>query len=116
MTYLDGWKGETPIANAQSHIANWSRFKQQMKVWPWLSITTYITRFVLLIGGVIFAVRYVGRHGMTKDQGIIYLLVVLVPFVFVWLFVERAVWNHELREQGISSDGEVWGTDQFPPK
>lgn len=116
MTYLDGRKGETPIAEARSHFAKWEQFKQCAEVWPKLSIATYFVRFVILIGGIISAVRYAAWHNLTKDQGLIYLLAVLVPFVIIWLFVERAVWNYELREHGISSDAEVWDTDQFPTK
>jgi hypothetical protein len=116
MTYLDGWKGETPIPDARSHVANWTLFRHRARVWPTLSIATYIIRFAILIGGVIYAVRYKMQNGLAKNQGLFVFLVLLVPLVFIWLFVERAVWNHELRERGISSDGETWGTDQFPPK
>jgi len=107
---------QSPIPNIRSHAANWAQFKKSTSVWPVLSITVYVLRFVIVIGGAVSAVQYAVRHDLTKNQGLFYLLVVLVPSIFAWLFVERAVWNHELREHGISSAGEIWGTDQFPPK
>jgi len=115
MTYSDGWRGQTPIPDVRSHVANWSHFKHRTGVWPVLSITTYIMRYIIMIVGVLFAIRFAIQHNLTKDQGLIPLAAV-TPIIYIWFFVERAAWNRDLRQKGVSLKDETWDTKQFPQK
>jgi hypothetical protein len=69
-----------------------------------------------MIGGVISVLRYVEHHDLTKGQGSLICLAILVPVLFAWFIVERAAWNRDLRLKGISSGREFWSVTQFPPE
>jgi len=104
----------TLIPDIRVHVANWAQFKKAANTWPILSIVTYVTRFIIMVGGVIAGVVYSIRHDLTKGQGFLVCLAGLLPVVFGWFILERIAWNHDLRQKGISSDREVWSVTQFP--
>jgi hypothetical protein len=118
MVYWDGQRyvsrAPTLIPDIRAHVANWSQFKKVAKSWPLLSIATFITRFIIMIGGVVAGLAYSVRHDLTKGQGFLVCLAALLPVLFVWLVVERVAWNHDLRQKGISSERDVWSVTQFP--
>jgi hypothetical protein len=116
MTYWDGQRrARTFVPDVRSHLAMWRRFREKTGVWPLLSITTYLLRFILMGAGVVAIVWYGNaNHGWTRGQGALAALLLMVPILFLWFIVERVAWNHDLCETGVSSEKDVWGTDQFP--
>jgi len=101
------------VPDLRDHVANWSRFKKKTGGWPALSITTYVMRFMLMIGGLISASWYGAFHLSKTQVGVTCLVVLLFVFI-VWSIVERSAWNRDLRRTGISSDQDIWGVTQFP--
>jgi hypothetical protein len=71
-------------------------------------------RFFLIVGGVVLGIWYQVHHDLTKGQGLLLYLAVLLPVMFIWFVVERFAWNHELRQKGISSNRDTWKVSQFP--
>lgn len=120
MVYWDGQRyvSRTPtvIPDIRIHLENWREFNKVTRSWPVLSIAAYAMRFVIMIGGVVFALWYAIHHDLTKGQGALIGLVVSLPALFGWFLVERAAWNHNLRQRGISSPQEIWSVTQFPQK
>jgi hypothetical protein len=118
MVYWDGQRyvSRTPtlVPDIRAHIRNWVQFKKTANAWPILSITTYVMRYTILVSGVIFVLWYTVRRDLTKGQGFLILLAVVLPVLFMWFMVERAAWNRDLRRKGISRDPEIWGVTQFP--
>jgi hypothetical protein len=101
MNYGDGAR---PPRTFRSHGV-WRRFKNQTGGWPVLSITTYVFRFILLVGGM-GAIVWYGNviHGWTRhDVGLAFALT-LAPVLYIWFIIERVAWNHDLRKAGVSSE------------
>lgn len=67
-----------------------------------------------MLVGVSGGVWYSERHGLIRGWGSLLCLSIVLPVIFLWMFFERAVWNHDLREVGISTTHDVWGVKQFP--
>jgi hypothetical protein len=119
MSYRDGLptQDRTPsmiVRDVRTHAGNWRHFKEATGSSPVLSIVAYIVPFVVAIGGIGLIVFFGTRRHMYR-QSLGLWPFILVAFPFVWRrFVERAVWNHELRRKGISSSIETWDVTQFP--
>lgn len=118
MNYLDGLRAPRSfISDVRSHAALWRRFNDKTGTWPILSITTYAVRFILLITGMVAIVWYGNvMHGWTRHQGGLALVLIVAPVLFAWFIIERMAWNHDLHKAGVSSEKDVWSTDQFPEK
>ncbi|MFZ0300043.1 MAG: hypothetical protein WAM13_16945 [Candidatus Sulfotelmatobacter sp.] len=115
MAYWDPfYPVRTLISDVRTHSENWRRFKRATGAWPAISIATYIMRFLLIVGGVVLGIWYQVRHDLTKGQGFLIYLAVLLPVVFIWFIVEHIAWNHDLRRKGISSRPDIWKISQFP--
>jgi hypothetical protein len=107
----------TVIPDIRAHVANWRQFRRATRSWPVVSTSTFLMRFVIIIGGVVGALWYgVARHGWTGTNYYLTSFAVLIPILFLWFILERIAWNHDLRRKGIASDSDVWGVDQFPRK
>ena len=105
----------TVIPDIRAHIANWDRYHRATGIWPALSIITFLMRFILLIGTIIFAIWYgVAGHSWTKDDYWLFALGVALPLIFLWYLVERTAWNYDLRKRQLASNSDIWGLDQFP--
>jgi len=104
----------TLIPDIRAHLANWRRFQRATKPLPVLSILTFLTRFLIMIAGVVTALWYgVARHGWTEGHYYLISLAVMLPIVFLWFLVERIAWNHDLRRKGIASNSDIWGLISF---
>jgi hypothetical protein len=116
MKYLDRIRPpRRSIPGVRSHIEVWRRFKNATGTWPIISITTYALRFILLVAGMAVIIWYGDViHGWTRHQVGLALAALLAPVIYVWFIVERTAWNHDLRKAGLSSEQNVWSTDQFP--
>ncbi|MGA2377665.1 MAG: hypothetical protein ABSF72_19310 [Candidatus Sulfotelmatobacter sp.] len=115
MAYWDPfYPARTLFSDIRAHLANWRRFKRATRTWPTISIATYVMRFFLIVGGVVLGIWYQVRHDLTKGQGLLIYLAVLLPVVFIWFVVEHVAWNFDLRRKGISSDRDIWKIRQFP--
>jgi hypothetical protein len=119
MSYRDGLpiRDRTPqhiIQDIRTHAENWRRFKDAADSWPLLSIVAYAVPYVAFISSLGAMVFYGRRlHGPGRSLG--WWPLILIGFVLIWRrFVERAAWNCELRQRGISSTHEVWDVTQFP--
>jgi hypothetical protein len=107
----------TLIPDIRAHVANWRQFRRATGIWPVLSVATFLTRFLIMIAGVVAALWYgVARHGWTRGQYYLTSFAVLIPTLFFWFILERIAWNHDLRSKGVASDSDIWGVDQFPEK
>jgi hypothetical protein len=106
----------TIIPDIRAHVANWRQFRRATSTWPFLSIATFLMRFLIIISGTIAALWYADHHDWTKNGTFLALFAVVLPVAFLWFILERAAWNHDLRQKGIASNSDVWGVDQFPQK
>jgi len=115
MDYRDpSYSVRTLTADVRTHLANWRLYKKAAKIWPIISITTYVARFFLIIFGILVVIWCEVHKGLTKGEGFLALLVLVLPAIFAWMIVEQFAWNHDLRQKGISSDHDVWKVSQFP--
>jgi membrane protein YdbS with pleckstrin-like domain len=108
------YPARTLVADIRAHVANWRKFEKAARTWPVISITTYVGRFFLIVSSAIVAIWYEESHNLTKGQGFLIFLLVIVPVVFVWFIVEHIAWNYDLRQKGISSSRDIWKVSQFP--
>ncbi|MGA8432590.1 MAG: hypothetical protein WB729_22380 [Candidatus Sulfotelmatobacter sp.] len=119
MSYRDGLpiQDRTPsmmVRDLRAHAETWRQFREATSSSPALSIVAYIVPFVVAIGGIGLIVFFGSRRHMYR-QSLGWWPFILVAFPFIWRrFVERAVWNHELRQKSISSSIETWDVTQFP--
>ena len=105
----------TVIPDIRAHIANWKHYHRATRVWPVLSIVTFLMRLVLLLAGVAFCLWYgVARHGWTGNEYYLISLGTGLPILLLWYLLERAAWNHDLRNARLASNSDVWGVTQFP--
>jgi hypothetical protein len=107
----------TVIPDIRAHFANWQHFRWLTGTWPILSIFTFLMRFFLITGVATFCVWYgLARHGWTGNQYYLIAIGIGIPLMVLWFIAERWAWNHDLRSKGLTSNSDVWGIDQFPPK
>lgn len=107
----------TVIPDIRAHAANWQQFRRLTGTWPILSIFTFLIRFVLITAIATFCVWYgLARHGWTGNQYYLMAIGIGIPLTGLWFIAERCAWNHDLRRKGLTSNSDVWGVDQFPPK
>ena len=119
MRYWNGYRWvetrSTFIPDVRSHVVIWRQYQQKTRVLPVFSIATYFLRFVLMGGAVVGVIWYGNaNHGWSKGQGMLATLLVLVPTLIGWLFVEQVVWNYDLRKRGLSSKKDWWDVNQVP--
>jgi len=104
----------TLIPDIRAHLANWRQFRKVTSVWPFLAMSTFFMRFVIMIAAMAATLWYgVVHRDWTKGE---YLasFALLIPILILWFLIERLAWNHDLRRMGIASNSDVWGVDQFP--
>lgn len=63
---------------------------------------------------VTFAAWYWLKHNWAFGHGLAICVPAGVAFVLIWTTLERRMWNHELRRNGLSKEGEVWSVTEFP--
>ncbi len=101
------------IPDIRVHIKNWRHFREVTHIWPVLSIVAYVVNFVVFIG-VLGLIAVYGRHHV-YGRSLGWWPLALIGFPVIWRrFVERTVWNYDLRQERISSKDEVWDVTQFP--
>lgn len=90
MAYWDPfYPTRTLYSDVRAHTENWRRFKNATTKWPVISITTYVGRFFLILGGVVLGIWYEVHHDLTKGQAFLVCLVVLLPAILIWFAVEH---------------------------
>src|SRR5581483_380145 len=89
------------IPDVRSHAATWQQFNRRTGSWPMLSIVTYCLRWTLMLTGVVVTIWYGNaKHDWTRTQGELAIVLIYVPFWFLWRLVERIAWNRNLRAAG----------------
>jgi hypothetical protein len=115
MDYRDPtYSARTLFSDIRVHTENWRRFHEAARTWPTLSIATYVGRFFLIVGGVVLGIWYQVHHDLSKGQGFLVFVAILVPAIFIWFIVEQFAWNYDLRQKRLSSDRDTWKVSQFP--
>src|SRR5579872_1060486 len=105
MDYRDPtYSARTLFSGVRVHAENWRRFHKAAGTWPVISIATYLLRFLLIVTAVVLGIWYQVHRDLTKGQGLLFYLAVVLPVIFIWFIVEQLAWNHDLRQKGISSD------------
>ncbi len=78
-------------------IRKWKEFRQQTGTWPLFSIVaSSLHTLGFLVGGV-FLIWYAEEHRWSNNHFALVLLVVLLPYVFVWAWLQNKIYLGEVR-------------------
>jgi len=76
-----------------------------------------VVRFVIAVAAIAVSVWFNERHNLRRGEGYLVCLTLVFSAVAIWWYlVEIPIWNHYLRRTGLSSEKDLWDTDQFPSK
>jgi hypothetical protein len=89
-------------------IRKWKEFRRETGTWPLLSIVASSLHTMGYVVGVVFLIWYSEKHRWSNNHFALILLVVLLPYVFVWAWFQNKIYLSELRrarsQRGSNSD------------
>jgi hypothetical protein len=89
-------------------IRKWKDFRQKTGTWPVFSIAASSLHTMGYIVGIVFLIWYSEKHRWSNNHFALILVVVLIPYVFVWAWVQNKNYIGELRraksQRGINFD------------
>lgn len=79
----------------------------------------YVLRCTVIVFGVLsslYLALWSPQRTAASAEGLLpwLLLAGLIFLAWMWLRLERFVWNKELQSKRLSSNEELWGVSQFP--
>jgi hypothetical protein len=78
-------------------IRKWKEFKQETGTWPLFSIVASTLHTLGFLVGGAFLIWYSGEYRWSNNHFALILLVVLLPYVFVWAPIQNKIYLGEVR-------------------
>jgi len=78
-------------------IRKWKDFRQKTGAWPFFSIVASLLHTMGYVVGIVFLIWYSEKHRWSNNHFALILVVVLLPYVFVWAWLQNRIYMGELR-------------------
>jgi hypothetical protein len=89
-------------------VRKWKEFRLETGTWPVFSIVASTLHTLSLVVGGAFLIWYSGEHRWSNNHFALVLLVVLLPYMFVWAWLQNKIYLSEVRRardhHGSNSD------------
>ena len=90
----------TSLRDWAATIRKWKEFRHRTGAWPFFSIAASSVHTIGFVVGVGFLIWYAGEHRWSNNHFGLILLVLLLPYVFVWAWLRDRIYLFELRRAG----------------
>jgi hypothetical protein len=78
-------------------VRKWKEFKRETGTWPLLSIVASTLHTLGFAVVAVFLIWYSEEHRWSDNHFVLILLVVLLPYVFAWAWLQNKIYLVELR-------------------
>lgn len=78
-------------------IRKWKEFKQETGTWPLFSIVASTLHTLGFLVGGVFLIWYSGQHRWSNNHFALILLVMVLPYVFLWASLQNGIYLGEVR-------------------
>lgn len=87
------------IKNARATLRDWREYRRDIGRWPLLSMMAHSAYFVVLVALAIWLIPYSSRHAWSRSRFFWTLILIVVPYMIVWSWLDRKIELKETRDR-----------------